>query len=200
LLLCGCGAQADAQFAAVAAVRPLRHALVYDRDGARAAEFVRRWSPRCCFNLEAVSDLAPALPQADMVVTCTTSERYFIEPERVSPGTFIAAVGADSESKQELSPQLVTASKLVCDSATQCAGIGELHHAVAAGLMGIEDVWAELGTVVAGRAKGQVAPSDVVIFDSTGLGLQDVAAAAVAYERALADGSAPALDFAGAGA
>ena len=196
LMLCGCGAQADSQFSAVAAVRALRRVLVHDADGARADEFVRRWSQRCCFDVEVAPRLGDAVRQSDMVVTCTTSTRHFIEREMVSAGTFIAAVGADSEGKQEIDPCLIAESKLVCDLTSQCAQIGELHHALAAGLMMPGDVFAELGQLVAGAVSLQLSKDDVVVFDSTGIGLQDVAAAVVAYERAEEDGGSPAFDFA----
>ena len=198
LTLCGCGAQADAQFSALAAVRALRRVFVHDVDRTRADEFVRRWSQRCGVSVEVAPTIGDAVRQSDIVVTCTTSKRHFIEREMVSPGTFIAAVGADSEGKQEIDPHLLAESRLVCDLTSQCAQIGELHHAVAAGLMTAGDVFAELGKIVAGAVSPQLSKDDLVVFDSTGIGIQDVAAAAVAYERAADTGGLASFDFAAA--
>jgi ornithine cyclodeaminase/alanine dehydrogenase-like protein (mu-crystallin family) len=97
----------------------------------------------------------------------------------VKPGTFIAAVGADTSEKKEISPELMASSTI-----EQAATIGDLHHALAAGVMRREDVHAELGEIVAGKKPGRRSDDEVIMFDSTGMALQDVAAAAMAYERA----------------
>ena len=112
----------------------------------------------------------------------------------VAPGTFIAAVGADSEEKQEIDPQLFVSSKVVVDSLEQCAVIGDLKFALRRGLMTKTDVWAELGEVIAGRKPGRETWEEVIIFDSTGTALQDVAAAALVYERAVYTGCGLALN------
>ena len=106
----------------------------------------------------------------------------------MSPGTFIAAVGADSEGKQEIDPVLVASSTLVVDVIAQCAEIGELQHALAAGLMTRDQVHAELAQVVAGQRPGRTRRDEITIFDSSGTALQDVAAAAAVYETARATG------------
>ena len=113
----------------------------------------------------------------------------------MQPGTFIAAVGADSEDKQELAPQLMASSKVVTDVTEQCETIGDLHHAIAAGAMRREDVHAELAEIVAGRKPGRQREDEVIIFDSTGMALQDVAAAAIVYQRALAAGRGTRFEF-----
>ena len=96
----------------------------------------------------------------------------------------MAAVGADSEAKQELEPELLAHNKVVVDILDQSAVIGELHHAVASGLMTRLDVHGELGEVVAGKKPGRTSAAEIVIFDSTGMALQDVIVAAAVYERA----------------
>ena len=96
----------------------------------------------------------------------------------------LAAVGADNADKQELEPQLLASSKVVADILEQCAEIGDLHHALEAGLMKQSEVHAELGEIVVGRKEGRSSEQEVTIFDSTGTALQDVAAAAIVYERA----------------
>ena len=101
----------------------------------------------------------------------------------------MAAVGADSPEKQEIDPRLVASAKLVTDIRAQCAEIGELHHALAEGLMSVENVHAELGEVVAGKRPGRESDPETILFDSTGTALQDVAAAAVVYEKAVAAGA-----------
>ena len=71
------------------------------------------------------------------------------------------------------------------DVLEQCARIGDLHHALAAGAMRREDVHAELADVVSGRRPGRRSVDEITVFDSTGTALEDVAAAALVYERAV---------------
>jgi ornithine cyclodeaminase/alanine dehydrogenase-like protein (mu-crystallin family) len=85
---------------------------------------------------------------------------------------------------------------IVADLAEQCASIGDLHHALTSGMMKISDLQAELGEVVAGTKPGRRSPEERIIFDSTGMALQDVAAAAAVYERAIAIGRGSSVDLA----
>ncbi len=84
----------------------------------------------------------------------------------------------------------------MADSLEQCAVIGDLKLALQLGLMTKEQVHAELGEVVAGRKPGRESLEEVIVFDSTGTALQDVAAAAIVYERAVRNGRGLSFDFA----
>lgn len=119
-----------------------------------------------------------------------------ITAQRTAAATAVAArflarpgVGADNDDKQELDPQLLKAGRVVVDSLDQCAAIGELHHALQAGVMNRSQVQAELSDVISGCRVGRVAADDIVIFDSTGSAIQDVAAASAVFERARQNGS-----------
>jgi alanine dehydrogenase len=195
LLVCGCGGQAAAQLRALLCVRKPRRVLAYDQDAARAERFAASLGSETGFAITAARDLAPAVASSDLIVTCTTSRRHFIDRGMVSAGTFIAAVGADNEDKQEIDPLLMAHSKVVTDVTAQAATIGDLHHALAAGAMKLADVHAELGEVIAGVKPGRSQPEEVIVFDSTGTGLQDVAASIAAYRCALAEGQDTHFDF-----
>jgi ornithine cyclodeaminase/alanine dehydrogenase-like protein (mu-crystallin family) len=91
---------------------------------------------------------------------------------------------------------LFAAGKIVVDILDQCATIGDLHHAIAAGLVKRENVHAELGEIVAGKKAGRASEDEMTIFDSTGMALQDAAAAAVVYEKAVQTGKGKRMDFA----
>jgi ornithine cyclodeaminase/alanine dehydrogenase-like protein (mu-crystallin family) len=175
LAIVGCGGQAAAHRRALQAER----LFVYDRDRGKADAFARDHG--------AVSaDLEGCLAQADVIVTSTTSRQWFVAREMVRPGTFIAAVGADHEDKHEIAPALLAAAKVVTDLTAQAAAIGDLHHAIAAGAMSAAGVHAELGEIVCGRRAGRESDDEIIVFDSTGTGLQDVAAAIAAYRAAMA--------------
>jgi ornithine cyclodeaminase/alanine dehydrogenase-like protein (mu-crystallin family) len=184
----GCGAQGETQLAAIAAVLPLERAWVLDTDQTRAEELAARARSHLGLRVSVATDLPAALRGSDVCVTCTPSRRPLVFRGDVAPGTFVAAVGADSQGKQELEPALLASSTLVVDVLTQCAEIGELQHALAAGLMTGDDVHAELADVVAGRRTGRTRDDEITIFDSSGTALQDVAAAVAVYDRALAGG------------
>jgi ornithine cyclodeaminase/alanine dehydrogenase len=139
-------------------------------------------------DVDVVTNSSEAIRFSDVCVTCTPAKNFFVSKDSISPGTFIAAVGADSPGKQELDPALVAVSKLVVDILEQCAHVGELHHVLEAGLMEREDVHAELGEVIAGRKRGRTSDDEITVFDSTGTALQDVAAAAAIYERSVEEG------------
>jgi alanine dehydrogenase len=180
----GCGAQGEVQLAAIAAVLPLQHARVLDVDHARAERLAAHAATTLGIPVEAAKDLRAALAQSDVCVTCTPSRSAFLGARDVRPGTFIAAVGADSQGKQELEPELVASATLVVDVLEQCAEIGELQHALAAGLLTRDRVHAELADVVTGRRPGRTRDDEITVFDSSGTALQDVAAAVAVYEKA----------------
>jgi alanine dehydrogenase len=186
-LICGCGAQAAAQLRALFRVRNLERIQAYDHDAEKLHGFAAALGAETGVPITAVTDLPAAVAASDLVVTCTTARRWFIAHEMVRPGTFVAGVGADNEDKQELDPALLASGKLVTDLTEQCAAIGDLHHAVVAGAMSASDVHAQLGEIVAGLKRGRESEEEIIVFDSSGTALQDVAAAAAVYRRALAD-------------
>jgi ornithine cyclodeaminase/alanine dehydrogenase-like protein (mu-crystallin family) len=191
----GCGRQSKAQLQALRRLLPLERAFALDVDRSRAESYAREMTTELSFDVTPTDDLAAALSKTDVLVTCTPSRTPFVRRKDVRPGTFIAAVGADSENKQEIEETLMAASAVVVDLLSQAALIGDLHHAIARGLMRADDVRAELGAVVAGRTAGRKSPEEITIFDSTGIALQDLVAAVAVYERVR--GRATGFDFSG---
>lgn len=195
LLICGCGAQGRAQLEALAQVLPLRRCFAWDRDSGRAEALAREVERAYGLEAAAVAEIRQASLASDVVVTCTTAREPFLGAADVAPGGFVAAVGADSPDKNEIEAELMGCSLVVPDVLEQCLDMGDLRHAVAAGAMRGEDVHAGLGEIVAGAAPGRTSEEQVFIFDSTGTALQDVAAAATIYERAVGKGGYPSFDF-----
>ena len=185
--ICGCGAQALPQLLALRGVLPIVRAVVHDVDAGCAARFAHEVAASLGLPITVAASPAEAAAVADVVITCTPSREPLLRRAEVRPGTFVAAVGADAPEKRELAADLVGSARVVVDSVAQCAEIGELHHALAEGAIGAGDA-VELGAVLAGIRSGRQTREEVAIFDSTGVALEDVAAAAAAYERALASG------------
>jgi ornithine cyclodeaminase/alanine dehydrogenase-like protein (mu-crystallin family) len=193
LTLVGCGVQGLAHLAYLAAVLPLRAAWLADRDPG-AVRRCEREAARLGLEARRAADHRVACRESDVVVTCTPGSEVLLSAGDVAPGAFVAGVGADNETKRELDPSLLRRATVVTDLREQCARMGDLHHAIDAGAVALADVHAELGEVVAGRRPGRTAADEVIVFDSTGLAIEDAAAALVAWRGALAAGRGITLD------
>jgi ornithine cyclodeaminase/alanine dehydrogenase len=184
--ICGCGEQGRAQLAALAEIASLRRVFAWDIDFEKAREFAREMGQKLALEVAAVRDIRDASLQSDIIVTATSAQAPFLTKACVSPGTFVAAIGADSPHKNELAPELLAGSKIVVDVLAQCMVMGDLHHALDAGLVTSGDVHAELGDLVIGRRQGRTNREEITVFDSTGVAIQDTASAAWVYQRAVA--------------
>src|SRR5438045_6389014 len=184
--ICGCGEQGKIQLLALRHVLDIRQAYAWDVNRNAAAAYAVQMSAEHGIEVVANPDLSSATLQSDVIVTCTTSTVPFLGPDDVRSGTFVAAVGADNPQKSELHPGLMARAVVVTDILEQCIVMGDLHHAGGAGAMAREGVHAELGALISGAATGRTRPDEITIFDSSGTGIQDVAAAVRAYQLALA--------------
>jgi ornithine cyclodeaminase len=176
----GSGMQARLQLTALTLVRPLQRAFVWARDGAKAEAFAAEMAAALAIPVTACADAEAAVRQGDIVVTTTPSAEPLVADGWLSPGQHLTAMGADAEHKNELAPGVVAAADLyVCDRQSQCAVLGELHHALVAGLVTADASLPELGQVIAGQH---------------GTGVQDTAIATFALARAQAAGAGAAFE------
>lgn len=186
----GAGVQAKLQLEALKLVRPIGEARIWARDPARAEAAAGELRERLGIAVRAESDAASAAAGADVIVTTTPSSEPLVHAGFVSAGQHITAMGSDAEHKNELAPAIIRMADLyVADSARQTRRLGELHHAIEAGLIGAEDEVTELGEIVAGRRHGRRSPDDLTVADLTGTGVQDTAIATLARDRARAAGA-----------
>jgi ornithine cyclodeaminase/alanine dehydrogenase-like protein (mu-crystallin family) len=148
------------------------------------------------FRLEAVpfTGLPRAAAEADVIVTCTRSREFFLKREWVSPGTHINAIGADMPGKQELEPSLVGSARVFADSVSQVLAKGECQHAGKLGIVS-ENSITEIGAVLEGMKSGRQDPSEVTLFDATGMAIQDLVVGAIALERAKERGIGTVVPF-----
>jgi alanine dehydrogenase len=194
--ICGCGAQSRSQLRALACVRALRRVYALDMQPDRARRFAADMTAELGLDVSVVATFDEVARSTDMWVTCTPSERWLLGRDHVGRGAFVAAVGADNPTKQEIEPELMAECTVIADVLDQCATIGDLHHALEAGVMRVSDVHAELAEIVSGQKRGRRSPDETIIFDSTGSALEDVAAALVVYRGALAAGAGMPVDLA----
>jgi ornithine cyclodeaminase len=184
----GAGLQARLQLEALALVRPIRQARIWARDLEKAETAASELREKLGIAVEAVTDAARAVAGADIVVTTTPSEKPLLHT--VEAGQHVTAMGSDAEHKNEIAPAVVKRADLyVADSAKQTRRLGELHHAIAAGLMPAEADVTELGQVIAGLRPGRLAANEVTLADLTGTGVQDTAIATLARDRSKAAGA-----------
>jgi alanine dehydrogenase len=197
ITICGCGNQGRVSLQGLSNFFSFDEVFAYDLDRTTAETFASDMSVEMGLSVTATHDLEKSVRASDIVVTCTPSNQFFLRREWVQPGMFIAAVGADNENKQELEPSVLSQTKTVVDVMDQAATNGELHHAIDAALMSRNEVHAELGEVVAGRKPGRSSPDEIIIFDSTGMALQDVVVAAAVYEKAVNQNLGMAINLGG---
>lgn len=188
LAIIGCGLQGLHHLRALALVRQIRSVALHDLNDARARSLASVAEAEMGVPVHIAASVAEAARQSDLIVTCTPSTEFLLRPGDVASGAFVAGVGVDAEHKRELDLELLRNSRVVTDVTDQCAAFGDLHHAINASAMRAEDVHAELGSVVAGRAPARTSPDETFVFDSTGMALQDAATAIVVLQRARADG------------
>jgi ornithine cyclodeaminase len=181
----GAGVQARLQLEALSLVRDLESASIWARDGGKAAACARDLSARLGIPVAACADAEAAVRGAHIVVTTTPSPVPLVQADWLGPGQHVTAMGSDAEHKNELEPQaLAKADRYVCDRLSQCARLGELHHAIQAGLIAAEAGFPELGQVIAGQAPGRTSEAEITVCDLTGTGVQDTAIATLAFARA----------------
>jgi alanine dehydrogenase len=116
--------------------------------------------------------------------TVTPVESPIVRREWLGEHTHVNAMGADAEGKHELADEILLDAKLVIDDYEQTTHSGEINVPWSEGVLDDDDIYGEIGEIVVGERPGRTADDGVTVFDSTGLAIQDVAAAHVAYEHA----------------
>jgi ornithine cyclodeaminase/alanine dehydrogenase-like protein (mu-crystallin family) len=187
--LFGAGVQAASHLDLLATLHPLAEVRVWSPGAGRealAARVAGRWT----FPVRAVGHPEEAARGADVIVLATAASQPVLMSAWVAPGTLVVSVGACRPTQREMDPELLRRSRLYVDSrlAATCES-GDIVQALAAGLIDHAHVLGELGDVVGGSVQGRV-PGDErpVIFKSLGMGVEDVAAAQLAFDRARAQG------------
>ncbi|MPW21504.1 cyclodeaminase [Paraburkholderia sp. CNPSo 3157] len=182
----GAGEQARLQLQALSMVRKIERVKVWARNRANAEQFAADMSAQLHIAAEVARDVHHALAEADIAITTTPSTEPLLQAADLHPGLHITAMGSDAEHKNEIAPQALAAARYVCDRVTQTRVLGELHHAIEAGVVDEDAKHAELGQIIAGQAKGRTSDSDITLCDLTGTGAQDTAIATLAVARARA--------------
>ena len=180
-LLVGAGAVARLTARAIVAERPVEQLTIWNRSPERAEALARELSGMVDTRVAAA--LEPEVRVHRLIVTATACTSPLIRASWVAKGTHLTSCGTGSPEKVELEPELLAkADKLVADRVFQTQRYGNLHHAVAAGVLTADRVYAELGDLAAGRLAGRENESEITVADLTGVGVQDAAIAQAVVE------------------
>ncbi|WP_434054312.1 MAG: cyclodeaminase [Roseibium sp.] len=185
----GAGAQAKLQLQALCLVRPIEKVSFWARDILKAQAAAEEVADVLGIQASAASQLEQGVREADVIVTTTPSTEPLLRADWLRAGHHVTAMGSDQEHKLELEPACLAAADLyVPDRQSQTEILGELHHAISAGIVPASRQFDELGDIVAGKARGRSDAKQITICDLTGTGIQDTAIATFARERADASG------------
>ncbi len=184
----GAGVQAKMQLWAVAEARKLSKAFVYDLSDEAVDKFIKEMSEK--LNIEIVKAVTPNdVLKTDIICTATSSSTPLFDGKLVNEGTHINGIGSHTPNARELDTEIVKRSKFVGDSREACfKEAGDIIIPVNEGSVPESHFYAELGELITGKKEGRINNSEITIFKSNGLAIQDVATAKLVYEKALAAG------------
>jgi len=190
--LIGAGAQAKTQLMALLSIYGnLEEVKVWSRTKQSCEDFLEETNEeygKRIGKLVPVERAEDAVRGVDIVVTTTPSKAPVLFDDWIRPGVHVNCIGADAPGKQELDPAILKRAKVVVDNWEQASHSGEISLPLAQGVLKQEDVWAELGQIVAGLKSGRTNNEEITVFISTGLATQTAVTANIAYKKAMAHG------------
>ena len=180
----GSGAQARFQIRALNLARKFSRLMVFGILDKEVDQYVKEMSLELGVDVIKAKDAETVVRESQIVVTTTPSKEPYLRAEWLHPGLHITCMGSDSGDKQEVfSDVFEKADRIVCDKKTQVFRLGELHHALKAGVI-LEDEVIELGELTSGSVSGRETEDEITICDLTGVGVQDTQIARLAYRKA----------------
>ena len=185
----GSGRQARTQVEAICAVRPIKSVKVYSPTPANREKFCADIAAAFKVEAKAVGEPEQAVRDSEIIVSATTAEQPVVCGRWLRPGAHINAIGANYEHRRELDREAVlAAATIAADDVEQVRYEStDLAIPVNEGALSWDNV-VSLGAIVAGKIKSRKAATDITLFKSLGVAIEDVALAARAYEKALALG------------
>ena len=179
----GAGIQAKMQLEALLLVRNIKTAYIWSRDSKKTNTFVKNMKDKINIKIIACESPEQTVNLSEILITCTPSKSPIIKSEWLKKGLHITAMGSDAEMKNELDPKIIKdCDYYIPDSQSQTSILGELNHAIKAGLVSAEKKYNELGSVIINSNLGRRNINDVTVADLTGTGVQDTAIARHTYK------------------
>jgi ornithine cyclodeaminase len=198
LALIGTGAQGRTHLAAMRCVRELRRVRVWSRTRTNAERFAREEGDRFRIEIEVAESSEDAVRDADLICTTTAAREPVVKGASLSPGAHINAVGACFPAARELDTETVGRARLFTDSRESCLNeAGDFLLARAEARIGDEHVLGEIGDVFSGKIPGRISHSDITIYESLGVAIEDLASAHFIIEQARATNAGTWLEWGG---
>jgi ornithine cyclodeaminase len=184
----GAGTQGKSHLEAMRAVLPL--------------ERIRAWS-RTPGSVDALGDgveevatAEEAVRGADVVVTATAAPEPIVQRDWLAEGAHVNAVGSSIPTTRELDTETMAAAALFVDRRESTVNeSGDYLFAARDGAIGPEHIRGEIGELLIGAAEGRRSDSELTVFKSLGLAVEDLAAAELLLKRAEAEGAGVEVDL-----
>ena len=185
----GTGRQSRTQVIAVCAVRPIKRIRVFARTPEHREAYARALEKELGVETLPAASAEACVADANVVITITKSAEPVCRAEWLAQGAHVNAAGANSGDRREVDAETVLRAAVKATDHVEQAKVeaGEFRELVAAGKLAWSDI-RELGEFVTGKAKGRTSPSELTLFKSLGIALEDVAFGELVYQRALAQG------------
>ena len=185
----GAGIQARTQLIALMDVRKIKRVRVYDIIVDRSKTYAEEMRRKTEIPIEVSISPSEVVRNSDIIVTVSTSKEPVFAGKDVSLGAHVNAFGNFKLTERELDGEIVKRSKVIVDQREAAfAESGDLMIPIKEGGISKNHILAELGEVISGTKPGRTSPSDITLFKSVGLGIQDCATSALAYEKAMKEG------------
>jgi alanine dehydrogenase len=193
----GTGVQGRSQLIALCEVRRIERVFAFDIDRKRCEEYVDEMRKRINAEIAKTDDLQKAVRMSDIVVTATPSSDPIIKGEWIAEGCHVNGIGSHSPDARELDENVITkASKIVLDT-WDAKKVGDISYPIFKGLFREEDIYSDIGTIVAGKKPGRTSAQEITVFKSVGTAVADVSTAFRAYQLAKERGIGTPIDLSG---
>jgi ornithine cyclodeaminase len=197
LAIIGAGVQSRTHLTALAAVRPIKHARVAARNIEHAQHLASEMQPRLSFPIEPVGTNEEAVRGADIIVTATSSLEPVIDRKWISPGAHVNAIGTHSPNSREIDSATMAVARIFVDRRESALNeSGDYLLAAKEGLVTPESILAEIGELLIGTKTSRTSSTEITLFKSLGLAIEDVVSADYLYKKAQSQNAGTWIDFA----
>lgn len=192
----GAGVQARAHIRALSRVRRISAIRIHSPSGKSAGKLKEELEPECGVEITPVDSAEKAVRGADLLVTATTAKEPILRADWLKPGVHLNAVGSHRPDLREIDGPTLARSIVVVDSRDAImAECGDILLALKEGAITQGHIRGEIGEVLAGTKPGRADASEVTLYKSVGIAVQDVATACLVYQKALAQNVGAAVEI-----
>lgn len=185
VLIIGAGVQGRVQLEALSVIRDIELAYVYDIDISRSENYAREMSGKLNLKVEAVKDYISIVPEADIIVTATTSKEPVLMGKYVKEGVHINAIGSYTPEMRELDVEVFKRASVIAVDSKEAVleESGEIIEALRSYIIKRESI-CEIGEVLAGTIPGRIDRNDITVFKTVGVAIEDIVVGKLIYDKA----------------